>query len=517
MGVVAIALRVLEAHASRCNSLMRATLWLGGGGGGAGVGASGAAGGGTRGGLKVNAAAVAVAVASSSMTSPANGAPGTAPAPAPVAPDGLMRALETLLASERLEQHPTLAKHGVHALCALSRLLLRFPELVSQQEKGGEEDEQDEEDEEDLAEVGDDDANAETSATQAQPEDVEHNSGGVAGASDGKEHKTPKDEAKQKDTEAADEGVEAKDTAKPNEDTKNADTKQNDSDREEDSEDEKDEEKENDGLEDDAAGNELEGSRVSGPSLFEKVQEQQPEEGVARTSTGTDGTTDVIAASAPVNVEMGAPQEEVAATAPDGDAARRSRVLWLAVRLSHHARSFLAKPSHHFVRLMSIFRFFTALADSLPAGVLEPLLVPMLSPAYRCTSGFTAGYDSQLPDVQTLEQAINLSTSQRVEFLAQLAQMCMDTLSRQMQSAGRGARFAKALGHVRKAVEQKRADRAQKRKLQPIADPQAAAQAKRTKNRLKQASKKRKMEELIIKKHGGASKTRVKLDARSLV
>jgi hypothetical protein len=115
-----------------------------------------------------------------------------------------------------------------------------------------------------------------------------------------------------------------------------------------------------------------------------------------------------------------------------------------------------------------------------------------------------------LPDVQSLEEALDLGASQRLEFLAQLAQALMDALSERLQSAGRSSEMATALSKVRKAVERRRTDRLQKRRLLPVLDPQASAQHKRVKQRKKKEGKKRKIQDLITSSKGSKGATRVK-------
>jgi len=192
---------------------------------------------------------------------------------------------------------------------------------------------------------------------------------------------------------------------------------------------------------------------------------------------------------------------------------RRSRGRWLIVRLSHRARGFLARPLQHFVRLVSIFRLLASLVDVLSDDFLVLLLEPLISPAYRCTSAIGAPAGSSLPDVQSLDQALNLKTGQRMEYLAQLAQTCLDSLSSKMQDAGFSSNMARALAKVRRAVTRRRAERAQERRVKTVTDPQAAARQKRVKNRRKQASAKRKLDEMIITKKGAKGSTRVKKSA----
>lgn len=193
----------------------------------------------------------------------------------------------------------------------------------------------------------------------------------------------------------------------------------------------------------------------------------------------------------------------VVGTVPAVDLLRRSRIRWLVVRLSHRVRVFLAQPALHFLRLVSILRYFTALIESLPNPLLVHLLEPLLTPVYRCVSAFAAGSTSTLPDVQTLEQVVQLNPAQQLEFLAQLGQSCMDSLTNKMQEDGKSSELMQALGKVRKAVERRRADRLQKKRLQNIVDPQAAAIRKRSKNRRDKESKKRKTDAMILAKKGG--------------
>merc|ERR1712039_1057712 len=113
-------------------------------------------------------------------------------------------------------------------------------------------------------------------------------------------------------------------------------------------------------------------------------------------------------------------------------------------------------------------------------------------------------------------QAITLNTAQRKEFLGQLAQMFIDSLSKKMQDGGDGAKYSDAFNNVRKTVNKHRAERYQKRKLLPISDPQAAAMEKKAKNRRKLDSKKRKTQDLIVSKRGALGSARVK-KSRTLV
>jgi len=189
------------------------------------------------------------------------------------------------------------------------------------------------------------------------------------------------------------------------------------------------------------------------------------------------------------------------------------------VRLSHSARGFLARPNQHFVRLISVFKLFTSMAEMLPEAMIVILLEPMLSPVYRCMSAMTAhakgagarNSDSiSLPDVQTLEEALNLRPYLRLQYLGQLAQACHDALSAKLQAGGQGAAFTLTLTKIRTAVERARADRMQQRKIRPVVDPQGAALEKKQRSLKKKASKKRKMEEHLLTTKGGRGKTRVK-------
>lgn len=79
----------------------------------------------------------------------------------------------------------------------------------------------------------------------------------------------------------------------------------------------------------------------------------------------------------------------------------------------------------------------------------------------------------------------------------------MDGLTEKMKDAGKSSDLMQALANVRKAVERTRTDRLQKKRLQSVVDPEAAAKRKRSKNRRKQESKKRKVDEIILTKKGG--------------
>ena len=127
---------------------------------------------------------------------------------------------------------------------------------------------------------------------------------------------------------------------------------------------------------------------------------------------------------------------------------RQSRVRWLLVRWSHETQSFQADPEGHYVRLISWFRLSQALVDHFPVEVLRQLLRPLLSPAYRCATAFKA---LSLPDVTSLEQALELSPAQRRSFLAQLAQQVLESLESRLPSD-----VARVLNEIRKLVESKR-------------------------------------------------------------
>jgi len=259
--------------------------------------------------------------------------------------------------------------------------------------------------------------------------------------------------------------------------------------------------------EDKAGGAELEDGRKAGPSLFETVHLVDPvSENIGQAGNGSVHTEKA-------SVQQVEPTLGISTTR---EMLRRSRVHWLIVRLSHEARLFLSQPSQYFVRLVCIFRVFSNMVSWLPEHLLVLLLEPLLIPTYRCSSAFASGAVSALPDVQSLEQALSLSTEQRLEFLAQLAQGCVDSLAKKLQNANHGAEYSQALVKVRKAVEQKRSDRVQKRRLLPVTDPEAAAKMKKAKLQRKQATKKRKLEETIISKRGCLGKTRVK-QSRGLV
>lgn len=255
-----------------------------------------------------------------------------------------------------------------------------------------------------------------------------------------------------------------------------------------DDDDEVDAEAEVEAVVDAAAGATPDGERILGPSLFEQVQPPVEDDAPSKMSTAS---TDAIAA--------------------DTSLLQRSRVHWLVVRMSQRTRSLLSRPSDSMVRLVCTLRYFTALAETLPVDLLVALLEPILSPAYRCTSAF-AGWasSSNLPNVQSLEEALDLSPSQRLEFLGQLAQALTDALSERLQGAGRGSEMATALSKVRKAVERRRADRVQKRRLLPVTDPQASALQRRAKQRRKKDGKKRKIQDLIVSRKGSKGGTRVK-------
>lgn len=268
----------------------------------------------------------------------------------------------------------------------------------------------------------------------------------------------------------------------------------NKEDEEQEDNDDKDDEEEEEEEEEITAGGDLEGCRPMSESLFETIGKDAPteKESMQGPHVALPGTSSMPSSS---SANTGA--------VPSLDVLRRSRVRWVVIRLSHRARSFLAQPPQNFMRLVSILRYFTALIESLPPALLLHLLEPLLSPVYRTISAFAPGATSSLPDVQTLEQVIQLNSTQQLEFLAQLAQSCMDSLTNKMQEAGKASELMQALAKVRKAVQRQRSDRLQKKRIQSIVDPEAAAQRKRSKNRRKVATRKRKIEEVIIAKKGG--------------
>eukprot|EP00747_Dinoflagellata_sp_TGD_P222932 gnl/TRDRNA2_/TRDRNA2_94599_c0_seq1.p1 gnl/TRDRNA2_/TRDRNA2_94599_c0~~gnl/TRDRNA2_/TRDRNA2_94599_c0_seq1.p1 ORF type:complete len:421 (+),score=112.99 gnl/TRDRNA2_/TRDRNA2_94599_c0_seq1:98-1264(+) len=262
-------------------------------------------------------------------------------------------------------------------------------------------------------------------------------------------------------------------------------------DAEQQAKDAEEDEKRRDEEEDNAELERPEGTHCVGPSLFETVQ----------SSTPSGAAADLRSEPALTLADRSSPE----------DILRRSRVRWFSVRLSHRARFFLSQVPKHFVRLASIFRYFCALAESLPVDFLVLLLEPILSPTYRCTSALAnTGGGSNLPDVRSLEEAIQLDHGQQVEFLVQLAQTCIDTLNSKMQEAGRSSDFSRSLTKVRKAVEVKRSARAQQKRMQFVTDPEAAAKRKRARNKQKQVTKKRKTREIIVAKKGGRGGTGVK-------
>jgi len=440
----------------------------------------------------------------------------------------LLRALEGLISGDRMEREPTNAPISVRALCSMTRLLLLKPELMPE----GSWEEEAEAGPATLADSGEMGDDAESSSGSEDEEAVEK---GQDEAMPKKEQdrtteEAPKDEkaaasqpeaksdeakptgdadkdSKDKTTEEAPKDDKAADEAKPagdaDEVSKELSTVDKDEAKalikEEEEEDAENIEEESDEEEEEqaaaaAAGAEAEGGRKMGESLFETVDGR----GVGETQSSSDAPLSIRGGPATLTLSM--PDS----TLSKPDILRRSRVRWLVVRLSHRARAFMAKPPEHFMRIVSILRYFTALAETLPSDLLVPLLEPLLTPIYRCTSAFAVGSNwSTLPDVQTLDQMLQLTPAQRLEFLAQLAQTCMDTLTNKMKDAGTSSQLMQSLSKVRKAVERTRSERLQKKRVQTVVDPEAAAKAKRSKNRRKQAGKKRKMDDLIIAKKGG--------------
>jgi len=409
---------------------------------------------------------------------------------------GLMGALEAMLTSERIELEPTLAPLGVKALRSLIRLLLVKPDLIPHME---------------TAEEAEDDAVEAQKDEEMQGEEAEEEKKQRRKKRRSKEETAPEGDAKEaKDTKEAED---AKDTVEGKE-AENA----KDAEGGKEAEDAKEVPVEEDQIP------EEEGLKQKGPleeaDDAEDAEVQEDEEPLEDARQMASSLFDTVGGS---SSSTSRPVEEAlpgTATEPfTGDVAeslQRSRLRWLVVRLSHKSRGFLSNPSKYFVRLVSIFRLFTALVEQLSVDALAELLGPLLSPAYRCSTGFTSSWHSKLPEVTSLEQAVALNTAQRGEFLGQLAQTCIDNLSQKMQDAGRSSEFTRALGAMRKAVEKGRSSRVQKRRLMPVTDPQAAAASKRAKNRRKVAGKKRKMEELIQTTKGGRGKQKVK-QSRSLI
>eukprot|EP00913_Durusdinium_trenchii_P006580 g6183.t1 len=248
-------------------------------------------------------------------------------------------------------------------------------------------------------------------------------------------------------------------------------------------------------------------------TLEDGLEAPQPEEALAEPDGGRQGSLydEAVAANLPKPDVETTPLEM-----EDGDVQdrlRRSRMRWLLVRWSHQSQGFQANPTEHFVRLISWFRLCTALEDQFPAQVLSQLLRPLLSPAYRCTTAFKC---MALPDIVSLEQALALRPAQQRGFLANLAQSFLDQVSDKMTSAGKASEFTSTLNQVRKVVEKRRQERVQKRRLQPVTNPEAAAASRRAKNRRRAEGKKRKLEELIHNTKGGRGKHKVK-QSKSLV
>merc|ERR1712194_793226 len=192
-----------------------------------------------------------------------------------------------------------------------------------------------------------------------------------------------------------------------------------------------------------AGGDELEDCRKAGPSLLETVH--LVDRGGDPVSENIGQARNFVLPAEKASVQQVEPTVGIATT---HEMLRRSRVHWLLVRLSHEARLFLSQPSQYFVRLVCIFRVFSNMVSWLPEHLLVLLLEPLLIPTYRCSSAFASGAVSALPDVQSLEQALSLSTEQRLEFLAQLAQGCVDSLAKKLQNANHGAEYSQALVKV---------------------------------------------------------------------
>mmetsp|Transcript_47002 Transcript_47002/g.135426 ORF Transcript_47002/g.135426 Transcript_47002/m.135426 type:complete len:1019 (+) Transcript_47002:3-3059(+) len=453
----------------------------------------------------------------------------------------LMRALADLMGSERMEVEPALAKLGVTALKGYVKLLLRNVELMPAQiqeaEKAEEEDTEDPQASGGAAELGPHDEAGDLGVAADDDDDPGDAEKDIGSRVEGRLDKEAEADDSKMDCEAssapiASETAEAPvmaeaasdkegaiDGAKGDEDAdgqkdegdKRGEEAASDKEVEEPPDDEDEDVEDPTSVEDKhAAAGELEGDRHHGEqSLFEVAAVSA----AAVSASGDDGGLEAAPAcsstavvAAPITAEVAGDPMEVL---------RRSRTLWLAVRLSFKARSFLARPTQHVIRLVAVLRLFTGLAELLPSELLVHVLEPLISPAHRASSFFMKEY-STLPEVHSLDEVLHLRPRQQLEFVGQLAQTCLDTLSRRMQDAGMSSEFSKAVTNVRKAVEKKRTQRHMEKRLKPIRDPQAAAADKKAKNRRKQANKKRKMEEHIIATKGARGVTRAK-KSRTLV
>ncbi|CAJ1353350.1 unnamed protein product [Effrenium voratum] len=372
---------------------------------------------------------------------------------------GLMGALQSFVTSARLETDISLAPQAVKALRNLLLLLLQQPELVKAEEAVAE------------AEV----------EVEVEVEEVEEDADAEAG--EGEATVEAKEVEMETGTAAPAEGEEAQEARERNQDATDAPQDLKEEQEKEAKEEQEDGKDELEAAKGDEALDEPEGARQG--SVYDAL---------AKTEAAKE--TQPIAVSGDVE-----------------DRLRRSRVRWLLVRWSHQSQGFQANPSEHFVRLVSWFRLCEFLAEQFPVEVLAHLLRPLLSPAYRCTTAFRGG---ALPDVVTLDQALQLRPVQRRAYLASLAQGFIDKVNQRLSDAGQGAHFAQVLNQVRKAVENKRQERVQKRRLQPAINPEAAAAAKKAKNRRRADGKKRKLEELIHTTKAGRGKQKVS-QSKSLI
>lgn len=493
--VIAVSLRIVESQFGLCADEKQAAKWFSGG--------------------------------LDPATNRADVGPATFGSRPSVTAPALLRALDTLLSSERLEQDHSIAPLGVRALCSLTKLMLQNPSLMPEEGWGDEEEEKgivaehdenandsEEEENDDEDKNADEEMKAVHEAVSAAKEEHASNdapasaSGSVnapvpmptasradKAREDNHIQQTDIEESKveigkDEKTAAVDNGEKSKfDEAEDKEDGK--ETKAAESD-----EGENDEEAAVDGAD------EPEGERVSGPSLFEQV---------GKPAAAAQPSLDLSSLAAGRGEGQGPGAVDIEASL------RRSRVRWLIVRTSHRARALLKRPSFGVVRLVSAFRYYAALVEALPVEVLIHVMEPIVGICYRCSSAFTPWPgESNLPDVQTLEEVLNLSTSQKMEFLAQLAQGCLDTLTSRCQAGSKGPELTRALAKVRQAVDRRRADRHQKRKLLPIVNAEAAAIQRRARTKKKQEGKKRKVQEIIMTRKGGSGRTRIK-QSRTLV
>lgn len=177
-------------------------------------------------------------------------------------------------------------------------------------------------------------------------------------------------------------------------------------------------------------------------------------------------------------------EEPVIGPLEDFDASilRRVRLRWAVVRLSFTARKFLAHPHKHVVGLAAIFRFFGALAQELPAGMVSSLLEPLMSPLFRALC-YGQKHHFDLSTITCTTQLSTLSNSRRLGFIGALSQHVMNLLQTKLGSNNK--EYTQALQHIRKVVMQLRSKRTVSAKQLMISNPEKWAVRREKQNKRK--------------------------------